>query len=55
MNIEQLSDDFEPDYPNSSRLNYADTYRALAFIAGMDGDVDARHDYLIMAEMYDQR
>ncbi len=55
MSIENKSDDFTPDYTRNTGLNYVDTYRALAVVAGQSGDVDARQAYLDMAEMFQQQ
>ena len=48
-------DDFKPANHTSPKLNYADTCRALAVVAGQRGDVDERDAFLKMAEMFQEK
>jgi len=52
--ITVFSDDFRGDVPQQRPPIYADTYAALANFALLNGDVQARQDYLDMADLFRQ-
>jgi hypothetical protein len=52
--ITVFSDDFRGDVPRQLPPLHADTYATLANFALLNGDVQARQDYLDMADLFRQ-